>query len=167
MPARASTVTIRPGENEEEDMNAQISDLPAPASGSDFTEIPLRDVMHRGVVTCTTDTPLLEVARLMTTHRIHAVVTIGDHEEGDEGRPWGVVSDHDVVAAVCSGAVKNRTAGDVGAHEVITVPTELTIAAAADLMHRHRASHLVVVDEGRPLGVVSTLDIAAAVAAGD
>jgi CBS-domain-containing membrane protein len=53
------------------------------------------DVMHPGVVTCSYATPLATVARMMTLHRIHAVVVYGDGDmdPGDTNRIWGVVSD--------------------------------------------------------------------------
>ena len=47
----------------------------------------------------------------------------------------------------------------------MVTPTE-TLERAAQLMTEHATSHLVVVDVGllRPVGVISTLDIAAALA---
>jgi drug/metabolite transporter (DMT)-like permease len=52
--------------------------------------------MNPGVLTCAPATTLRDVARMMSMHRIHAVVVLGN----DSGlRPWGVVSDLDLVGA--------------------------------------------------------------------
>ena len=37
------------------------------------------DAMHSGVLTCTTDTPLRDLARIMARYRVDAVVAIGGH----------------------------------------------------------------------------------------
>jgi CBS domain-containing protein len=114
--------------------------------------------MHPGVLTCTVDDSLQDVAAIMTTHRVHAVVIAS--REGD--RLVGVVSDLDVVAGVAAGA--DLTAGQAAATETLTVSADEPLQNAAQLMSEHGVSHLVVVEGagGYPLGVLSTLDIAAA-----
>jgi CBS domain-containing protein len=59
------------------------------------------------------------------------------------------------------------TAGEVAATEVVTVPPSATLEEAAQLMAEHEVTHLIIVhgDTGRPLGVISTLDLARAFAA--
>ena len=120
--------------------------------------------MHRGVLSCPFETPLDEVARMMATHRIHAVVGLGDVAEGDT-RVWGVVSDRDLVAmAAAGGDVAAQTAGGSAATEVLTIGRRDSLRRAAQLMHEHGLSHLIVLEpcSDRPLGVVSSLDVAAA-----
>lgn len=123
------------------------------------------EAMHRGVLGCPFDTPLAEVARLMATHRIHAVVGLGDLAD-DETRLWGLVSDRDVVAmAAAGGDVESQSAGVSATTEVVTIGPHDSMRRAAQLMHEHGLSHVLVVEPGvdRPIGVVSTLDVAAAV----
>ena len=48
------------------------------------------DAMTPGILTCLPVTPLRVVARMMATHRVHAIVVFG-HE--DTLLPWGIVSD--------------------------------------------------------------------------
>jgi CBS domain-containing protein len=113
--------------------------------------------MHHGVLTCAADDPLQEVAAIMATHRVHAVVI--SSASGD--RALGVVSDLDVVAAVAGGA--QCTALQAGATETLTVSADAPVEDAAQLMNEHGVSHLVVLDAdcGYPLGVLSSLDVAA------
>ena len=54
----------------------------------------------------------------------------------------------------------------IAATPAVTVTTDDDLARAAELMDEHRASHLVVVEprSTRPIGVLSSLDIARALA---
>ena len=130
-----------------------------PMRAGDVARLAVRDVMHPGFVGCVFETPLTEVARLMARHRVHCVVGFGDVTE-DDTSVWGVVSDRDVVAALAEGT--HATAGAVAATEVVTVTPDDTLARAAQLMRDHEVSHLLVVaGADRPVGILSTLDIAA------
>jgi CBS domain-containing protein len=115
--------------------------------------------MTPGVLTCLPVTPLRDVARMMARHRVHAIVVFG----GDEAlRPWGVVSDLDLVGAIGTGA----NAGAVAASPVITVTPEVPLEHAASMMAENETTHLLVVSaEGLPVGVISSLDVAGALAA--
>jgi len=116
------------------------------------------EVMTPGVLTCLPVTPLRDVARMMARHHVHAIVVFGSD---DRLHPWGVVSDLDLVAAIGTSA----NAGAVAASPVVTVTPELTVEHAALLMTENQTSHLLVVaDSGLPVGVVSTLDVARALA---
>jgi CBS domain-containing protein len=66
---------------------------PSPASAG----IRVFDAMHRGVLSCSRDATLAEVACLMASRRVHCVV-VAD-EPGDADSLWGIVSDLDLVAA--------------------------------------------------------------------
>jgi CBS domain-containing protein len=118
------------------------------------------DVMHAGVVTCAPEASLRDVARIMVQHRIHCVAI---PDSASAGVPaWGIVSDHDLVAAAATGSVEGHTAGAIAASETLAISDDDVLARAVQLMNEHRASHLVVVGAatGRPVGVLSTLDVA-------
>jgi CBS domain-containing protein len=100
---------------------------------------------------------------MMARHGIHAVVVLGDDEEG---AIWGVVSDVDVLSAIARRELALQTAGGAAVAPVATVSRSDSLVHAAELMREHLATHLVVVADGRPVGVLSTLDLAVAVAAG-
>jgi CBS domain-containing protein len=143
--------------------------LEASRTGPSLEQLRVADAMHPGVVTCPLETPLREVARMMALYRIHAVVAFRE-SSGDVSGPglWGVVSDLDLVRAVGAGAgeLAGRTAGGTAVTPVVMVaPNELLIRAA-QLMTEHEVTHLVVVDpeSTRPIGVLSTIDIARALA---
>ena len=118
--------------------------------------------MHPQVLTCTADAPLALVARVMAAERVHCVVVEGTNESS---RGWAVVSALDLVAAG-AGGLHLGTAGKSAATEFLTVTPDETLTRAAQLMVEHEVSHLIVVDptSDRALGVLSTLDLAHAMA---
>jgi CBS domain-containing protein len=50
--------------------------------------------------------------------------------------------------------------------EPVVVEPKLSLAEATRLMDEHDTAHLVVVDDGRPVGMVSSLDVAGVLAWG-
>jgi acetoin utilization protein AcuB len=117
--------------------------------------------MHKGVLTCPKDASLAHVAELMASHRVHCVVVTDEPE--DAGSLWGIVSDLDLAAAASVRDLDEQTAGATAATAVLTVSPAETVQRAAQLMTEHGATHLVVVDATRrPIGILSTLDVAAA-----
>ena len=136
--------------------------LPAP-----FAQATAGDAMTRGVISCPPETPLRLVARMMSTFSVHAVFVFEHQDEDDEvQRLWAVVSDLDLVAASRLD-LDTLTAGQTAVTPLVTVRTDRPLSDAAELMAQHGIAHLAVVepDTRRPVGVVSTLDIARAIAA--
>ena len=127
--------------------------------------IAVTDAMHAGVLTCPTHTPLTAVARMMAAHRIHAVVVFDEASDDVGGAElWGVVSDLDLVKAANAGEITDRTAGGTAVTPIVLVDEQDTLAHAVQLMSEHEVAHLVVVSPqtGRPVGIISTLDVARA-----
>jgi CBS domain-containing protein len=125
-----------------------------------YDRVTVASAMHRGVVTCGTETPLAKVAQMMAAHRIHSVVVWSEPEEADEeGTLWGVVSDLDLARAIAAGEA-GSTARALASAPLVTVEVNESIRRCAELMVAHGVAHLVVVKRGRPVGVISTLDLA-------
>lgn len=125
------------------------------------------DAMHPGLISCSVDTPLRTVARMMATYRVHAIlVTAHGEEELPGGGLWGIVSDADLLRAAEVGDLDEQPARAIAATPVLMVASSDELARAAHLMVEHDVSHLIVIEShsARPVGVVSTLDIARALA---
>ena len=127
-------------------------------------ETMVADAMHRGVLTCGLYAPLTQVARTMAEESIHCVVVWNEPSEAAETPLWGVVSDLDLVAVAASENRRDRTAGRSAATPVLMVAPDEPLRRAAQMMAEHDVAHLVVVDPKttKPVGVLSTLDIARA-----
>ena len=115
------------------------------------------DCIHHGIFACDPDAPISEVAAIMATHRVHALI-INDVN----GRPAEIVSDTDVVAAAATSDA--FSARDVAGTEALSAPSDASLRDAARLMTEHGVSHLIAVDpaSGQPAGVLSTTDILSA-----
>jgi CBS domain-containing protein len=141
---------------------AQQRERPVP-----FAEATVADAMRAGIVHCAPETPIRTVARLTATHGIHAVFVFDYGDEPDETvELWGLVSDLDVAAAARAD-VDALTARQSAVTPLVTVRSDERLARAAELMATTGAAHLGVLDARTqcPVGVVSTLDIARALAA--
>jgi CBS domain-containing protein len=121
--------------------------------------------MHHGVITCHPSSTLRDVARTMANAGIHLVVVWGDEEDDSEG-VWGVVSDVDLIAAAARGDALASSAVGAAHTEVVTIGSNESLLHAAHVMVERGVTHLLVLsdDRRRPVGVLSTLDLARALA---
>lgn len=128
-----------------------------------FVRRTVGDAMHELLVTCEPDTPLDEVAARLARHRIHCVIVVDP--DADSRAPWALVSDLDLAAAAIDG-IEGRVAREISATPVLTVTPDEPLWRAAQLMTENQNPHLVVTDPAtsRPVGIVSTLDVAREVA---
>jgi len=128
---------------------------PVPA----FEHAVVGDIMRPGLITCQPQTRLRGVAQAMAANHVHTVVVV---EPGIE--KWRVIHDIDLLRRASEGP--EGRAIDV-ADDPVTISVDEPITRAAQLMSEQRTRHLLAVDEeGRPVGVVSSLDLAAALAWG-
>jgi CBS domain-containing protein len=138
-------------------------ELPVP-----FEMATVGDAMSRGVISCPPETPLRVVARMMATHGVHAIFVFEyGEQDGEAPQLWAVVSDLDLVAATRLD-LDSLTAGATAVTPLVSVASDSSIGEAGALMAQYGIAHLAVTEPGsrRPIGVISTLDIARAIAAG-
>ena len=126
-----------------------------------LSSILARDVMHAPILTCRPDTPLVHVAKLMASHKVHAVVVDGIL---DDRLVSGFLTDQDLIRAALN-EFAPANAGQATRTEALTVDAGDDLALVSRRLVEHASSHAIVVEGVRPVGVISTLDIAAAIAA--
>jgi CBS domain-containing protein len=127
-----------------------------------FRNASVADVMTPGIITCAPDTPLATVAELMATRSVHAVAVGGI---AANHLVWGVIDSLDLVRALRDPDA-HGVAETISRQAAHPIEPAAPLSEAARLMDEHSVTHLVVVDGGRPVGVLSTLDIAGAAAWG-
>lgn len=88
----------------------------------------IRDLMTVGVETCTPDTPLVEIVRLMLLNQMDDVVVL------EEGNALGVIGQKEVIRAYAGEDFKSLVAEDVMREGVPQAPPEIPLAAAAQVM---------------------------------
>lgn len=114
------------------------------------------------MISCPPDTSMEAVARIMATNHVHAVVITGLAGGG----PWGVVSDGDLLEVARE--APDRLAGSCATRDPVMVTPSQRLEEAVELMRRDGLTHVLVgdPDAGRPIGVLSSLDVAGIVAWG-
>jgi CBS domain-containing protein len=123
----------------------------------------VQDWMHRGVITCRPETPVAEVAGIMDSHDISALVVVGEN-----GAAAGVISRTDLVNARFIQPYMRHWRGLNAEHlmtkPVVSVSPDTTIQEAVQLLNEKRIHRLVVVEKEsgrvRPVGILSVTDLA-------
>jgi CBS domain-containing protein len=125
--------------------------------------------MRVGIVSCPPDASLRQVAEIMASYHVHAVVVEGTAAESgaEPARPWGIVSDAELTAAAARGELQ-RTAGELAGSGAFFIEPSQPMKRAAEVMSEHGVSHLIVsaAPTARPAGIISTLDLAVLLAWG-
>lgn len=126
----------------------------------------VRDLMHPGVLTCQPSASLGQVAVLLTQHRVHALVV-----SDPEGRPLGIISDYDLLAGEwlsvddeSLSTMRQLTANDLMSYPVDTIEADTSLKEAAHTLIEKDVSRLLVTENGKPVGVISTTDFVASIA---
>lgn len=98
---------------------------------------------------------VFEAARLMKEHRVGALLVQID------GFLVGIVSERDYVTKVIlDHAASQRTrVSEIMTREVITVERQESLSQCIEIMRAHHFRHLPVVEDGRPVGIISLRDL--------
>ncbi|PDV99574.1 CBS domain-containing protein [Candidatus Chloroploca asiatica] len=120
------------------------------------------EIMHHGVLTCSRDTPIQDVARQMADNDVSALIVV--NEDGDM---IGLISRTDLVNARLYEQYwkhwRGLTAGHIMVTDVVSVRSQDTMQDASKLMMERRIHRVVVLDhsdEGKkPLGILSVTDV--------
>ena len=113
----------------------------------------LQDVMTAKVRTITQTASADDAWSVMRLHGIHhLVVTKGD-------RAIGILSDRDAGGRRGVAVRATKTVGELMTAPVVTAPPTMTIRQAANVMRGRSIGCLVVIDSGRPVGIVTVSDL--------
>ena len=104
------------------------------------------ELMNAPVVSVPPTATVADAALLMVSQRIHRVFVL------DDGRPVGVFSTRDAMAAV-SASQATAPIADVMTSPVISLDHRATLAQALAVLDDRRVSSVVVLDGGLPVGV--------------
>jgi signal-transduction protein with cAMP-binding, CBS, and nucleotidyltransferase domain len=112
-----------------------------------------REVMKSPPITAPADAKIRDVAGLMADKRIGLVILTAD------GSIAGVVSERDVVRAVAQGRSLDDKALNIATRRVIAVSPDASLGDVILNMAEYGIRHVVVAQDGKPLGVISIRDI--------
>ncbi|NTU84324.1 MAG: CBS domain-containing protein [Chloroflexales bacterium] len=128
------------------------------------------EVMHHGVLTCTRETPIQDVARNMSENDVSALVVVND-----EGHMIGLISRTDLVNARLYEQYwkhwRGLTAGHIMVTDVVSVHKDDSLQQASKLMMERHIHRVVVIEEAgeghKPVGVLSVTDVVRDIARGE
>lgn len=122
-----------------------------------MTDKLVKHIMHNGVISCKSDTPVSDVVRILSDTDIHALVVTGE-----SGEVAGIVSHMDIIPHHTED-LSQLTAKDIMTGKVISVAPDSPVREAIEVMVSKRIHRLVVTEaeDGKlmPVGVLSTTDI--------
>ncbi|UCH34833.1 MAG: CBS domain-containing protein [Armatimonadota bacterium] len=139
-----------------------------------------RDLMTRDVITVTPETPVSEIAKLLSEHNISGVPVVDE-----DGKLRGIISEADLVVRAArprfpryipflEGVIflENPAhyeqeiqkmlavaAADIMTEKVVTAPPDASVEELATLMTERNVNRIVIIEAGRIAGVVTRGDI--------
>ena len=108
------------------------------------------------VISVEPDASVLEIANIISSRRIGAVLVLDDN-----GGVAGIVSERDVVKALAlhGGKATDMRADDLMTRNVTTATSKTTVDEAMEIMDAGYFRHLPVVNNGRLEGIISIRDL--------
>jgi CBS-domain-containing membrane protein len=100
----------------------------------------VRDLMSVGVATCSPDTLICDISRLLVEKSLEAVVVL----DPVEGNALGIVSQDELVGAYTRGDAHSLRAEDIMQDKVPEVPPDIPLTVAAQIMQDHGVRALFI-----------------------
>jgi CBS domain-containing protein len=110
----------------------------------------VRDLMTESVITVESDATIDRVRRILQRNKVGALPVVGP-----DGQPVGIVSATDLVASLEG----DSRVSAIMTEKVYTVPKYDDVSVAARIMRNHKIHRLVVTDEQKVVGVITTFDL--------
>ncbi|MCS7385622.1 MAG: CBS domain-containing protein [archaeon GB-1867-005] len=119
--------------------------------------IRVEDVMTKNPITVSQGTTVDVVAKLMRDHEIGSVIVVAS---GDNS-PIGIVTERDLtIQVIAEGRVPSKVkVSEIMSSPLITISPKTSLTEAARLMARKNIRRLVVIDEGKLVGIITARDI--------
>ncbi|MBI5074635.1 MAG: cyclic nucleotide-binding/CBS domain-containing protein [Nitrospirae bacterium] len=115
---------------------------------------PVRDLAGREVITVRADTPIIEAVRLMSAHRISALVIMDKSDW-----PEGIITSSDLRDRVLARQKdQSDPVSDIMSNPLVMVDGADFCFEALLKMMSHNVHHLLVIDSGKLTGIVSNHD---------
>ncbi|OYT42082.1 MAG: hypothetical protein B6U86_00960 [Candidatus Altiarchaeales archaeon ex4484_43] len=114
----------------------------------------VKDLMTKEVLTADPEDTVVNAAERMLENRIHALLV------AREDKPVGIISSYDLLLIMSiSDYDKNTKVRDVMVKNLVTVGPEDDIRSALEKMIEYNIRRLVVVKDGRLVGILSLIDL--------
>jgi CBS domain-containing protein len=119
------------------------------------TEIPVRDIMTRPVITAGADIDIHSAARIMGKANVGSLIIV-------QGiKPIGILTERDLVKKIVAHAIDPRSvkAEEVMSSPLVTIPPEASLRDAAATMLKSCVKRLPVISDGLLVGIITDTDL--------
>ena len=124
----------------------------------------VKDIMTTNVVTVPSTTSIADAKRIMQAHRFRRLPVV------DRGKLVGVVTEHRLESVSPSKAtsltvweigylLEKTTVKEIMEKHLITVKPEMTVEEAISLSQENKVGALIVLEDGRVVGILTTNDV--------
>jgi len=132
--------------------------------------VKVKDLMHEGVISCGEETPIQEVAKLLTEKGVHALVVVDE-----KGFATGIISQTDLVNIESLEEYwnywKGLSAKHIMSREIVSCEPDTEIDKARKKMLEKKVHRVIVTEKignkEKPIGVLSMTDIVRYMAQGE
>ena len=121
---------------------------------SDLSDTLVKDIMTRVLISVDPSTTVYQIAKMMEEGRLGAIIVKEDN------LPKGIITDRDFAIKIAV----NKYPLDTPVHKVASYPLQTinsneSVLVAADLMSTKKIRKLVVIDDGKVVGIITSTDI--------
>ncbi len=127
----------------------------------------VKDLMHKGLVTCLPNASLGHVAAILNRHHVHALIVAEQSE-----KPLGIISDFDLLAGEWLSVdkesldtMRSMTARDLMSSPIESLDADTAVEDAAKKFLEKQIHRMLVMEEGKPVGIISISDFVRDIAA--
>jgi len=120
-----------------------------------MTERTIREIIEdQELLTASASMTVADAARMMKQRNVGAMMVV------DDGKLVGMFTERDALFRVVADGLDGATTSlsDVMTKNPRTIPPDRLFAQALSIMHEGRFRHLPVVEDGRPIGMISARD---------
>lgn len=139
------------------DLTQAVGQILRGIDGAQDLQSPARDIMTEAPTTCTPVDTLARAAQIMWDRDCGAVPVVGS-----EGALVGVITDRDVCMAAYTrgGALSAISVESTMSRELATASPDDSIGHVARIMNERQVHRVLVVEEGKLVGIVALADLA-------
>lgn len=112
--------------------------------------VKIQELMSKSVVTAQPHHTVATLKEKMAKHKLNSVPVVST-----DGEPVGVVSVSDIFAVDNAGL----PISNIMTEKVYTVPAYDNVSVAARIMRNHKIHHLMVTDDKKLIGIISSFDL--------
>lgn len=121
--------------------------------------IQVNDFMSHSVIAAQGTDSIGEIRAIMKKEGIHAIPIV-ENEDGDV-LVKGIITSSDLACEMDESVAVEKFLTN---NKILVLPTNTSAKSAADMMLKHKVHHLVVMENGKIVGMLSSLDFVKLVA---